>query len=407
MLARRRFTAIPTRVVRSALRHSSSSSSAAALPALVSPPDGSVAFTRCAQCQKPLIAAEAKVCGGCHCVAYCSEACQRAHHHAVHSKECESFKRYATRDVRVTLPHPEPAWLATAMDHAGDKSYYDVLEQLDVHLDPAFRLLCGSQGAPSPHHYMAEAIAGGQPIAADSAPVTSWSDYYSARGLVPEPTAALLSFPLTLYHILALHQQQHPAPLPADGTPPSPLRVHYLGPEKEIFLMPLFRELVELLPSTHLEVAMIGPVAFDLPPKPLVYEGAAGGSLTITVHRGAYHTLAREGQLPNRGQADVVVALNAGLAAAGYGWAATLELLAKKAALGKPTPLYVTDYSDYSIDKAVAFAEARGLALTSPVSLNPFRAPLRQPLVAGGSVGFPWLSNGFLVGFNTAPVAAA
>ena len=34
------------------------------------------------------------------------------------------------------------------------------------------------------------------------------------------------------------------------------------------------------------------------------------------------------------------------------------------------------------------------------VTLNPFRAPLRQPLVAGGAVGFPWLSNGFLAGWN-------
>ena len=53
----------------------------------------------------------------------------------------------------------------------------------------------------------------------------------------------------------------------------------------------------------------------------------------------------------------------------------------------------------YSAEKAVAFAEARGLRLASPIALNPFRAPLRQPLVAGGSVGLPWLSNGFLAGF--------
>ena len=36
------------------------------------------------------------------------------------------------------------------------------------------------------------------------------------------------------------------------------------------------------------------------------------------------------------------------------------------------------------------------------VGLNPFRMPLRQGLVNGGSVGFPWLSNGFVAGFINA-----
>ena len=79
------------------------------------------------------------------------------------------------------------------------------------------------------------------------------------------------------------------------------------------------------MPASHVEVEMIGPIAFDIPTRPLVFEGAAGGRVTITLHRGAYHTLAREGMLP-RGAPDVVLALNAGLAAMGYGWAPTLEV---------------------------------------------------------------------------------
>ena len=34
---------------------------------------------------------------------------------------------------------------------------------------------------------------------------------------------------------------------------------------------------ITLLPSTVLHIDMIGPVAFDLPPKPLIYEGPRGG----------------------------------------------------------------------------------------------------------------------------------
>ena len=54
-----------------------------------------------------------------------------------------------------------------------------------------------------------------------------------------------------------------------------------------------------------------------------------------------------------------------------------------------------------SIRRGAAFAQRHGMRLSVPVRLNPFRMPLRQGLVNGGSVGFPWVSNGFLAGFNT------
>ena len=159
-------------------------------------------------------------------------------------------------------------------------------------------------------------------------------------------------------------------------------------------MLPLFRELALLLPAANIEVEMVGPVAFDLPAKPITFEGRLGGSVTIKAHRGAYHLLTLAGQLHTP---DVAIALNAGLAAAGYNWGPTVQLLQRQG-----TPFFLTDYSEYSAEKAVAFAEARGMRTSLPVALNPFRAPLCQPLVAGGSVGFPWVSNGFLAGFSSA-----
>ena len=90
-----------------------------------------------------------------------------------------------------------------------------------------------------------------------------------------------------------------------------------------------------------------------------------------------------------------VVALNAGLAAPGYNWSPTLALLQRQ-----KTPFFFSDYSEYSADKAMALAETHGMPVAQPVIINPFRAPARQPRVVGGAVGFPWLSNGFLAGFN-------
>ena len=46
------------------------------------------------------------------------------------------------------------------MDHRGDATYLELLEALGVGEEPAYRLLCGAQAAPSPHRHMVDAIEG-------------------------------------------------------------------------------------------------------------------------------------------------------------------------------------------------------------------------------------------------------
>ena len=199
------------------------------------------------------------------------------------------------------------------MDHDGTGTYSELLHRLHMNQEGSpYRLLTGEQGAPSPHRHMLNGIASKISPEPQSPPLTSWAEYYAARAISEHtPLAMLLSFPLTLYHILQLHQQSH-----GNDTDfvRNPIRVHYLGPEKELFLLPLFRELAFLMPTSHIEVSMIGPIAFDIPEKPITYEGPHGGTITLTAHRGSYHVLAQEGSLP-KGKPDVAVALNAGLGA--------------------------------------------------------------------------------------------
>eukprot|EP00966_Prymnesium_polylepis_P204193 4730107-Prymnesium_polylepis.1 len=166
-------------------------------------------------------------------------------------------------------------------------------------------------------------------------------------------------------------------------------------------MWPLFRELALLLPATTLELTMVsaGSSAVDLP-APLVYQGSRGGSLTLRARGGAgewyHHVLEMPRMAPAAlPPADVAVALNAGLAVPNYNWPPTLRALQRAG-----TPFYFTDYSEYSAEKAAAVAVAHGMVPSGPIRLNPFRAPLRHGLVNGGSVGFPWVSNGFIAGFR-------
>lgn len=201
----------------------------AALPALVRVGnDAPVRFVSCSYCRKPLKIP--LMCSGCECVSYCGPSCQASDR--AHATVCADFGRYRSRDVRVSLG--DAPWVAAAMDHQADVSYCAVLEQMGsergwnlqsraaaesalrppsatpdallvpalagVHQDEAYRLLCGCAGPPTPHRHLIEPLEGSPPIAA---PPVSWASYYEARGLPSSsPLATLLTFPLTLFHIL-------------------------------------------------------------------------------------------------------------------------------------------------------------------------------------------------------------
>lgn len=188
---------------------------------LVRPGKGPVTFVSCSQCGAPTSAP--LVCGVCRCISYCSAACRAKD--PMTPQERADLARYAKRDVRVTLDGAhssnaaEPAWLAAAMDHQADMPYSSVLEQMGVHDDEAYRLLSGCTGPPSPHRHLIEAIEGAH---AFERPPRDWAGYYRGRGLpAASPLAVLLTFPLTVYHVL---EQLELTDLER------PLRVHLLGP---------------------------------------------------------------------------------------------------------------------------------------------------------------------------------
>jgi hypothetical protein len=285
----------------------------------------------------------------------------------------------------------EPGWLRTALDCRSSMEWCALLETMGIH-DAAHGLLCGCTKPSNPHCSVPNPLSGVPWTPRAAGPLRSWAAYYAWRGLTSDShVALLLSWPLTVY--LCLLQ------LGLTGLQ-RPVSVHYLGPEKEVMLLPLFLQaLAELLPTATIVIDMVGPLGIPLPAT-TTCEGACGGSVTISVHKGLYHTVG----LP---QPDVAIAPNAGLSVIGYAdrWPETLRYIHEKR-----IPFVFTDYSEQSVEKGLALAAAKfGMAPSSTggVVLNPFRMPLREPLVRGGAVGFPTVSNGFLAAFHTPPGAFA
>jgi len=364
--------------------------------ALAIPPAESITFLRCYSCEKPVHSSDVQVCGGCYSVCYCSQTCQLAD--ASHVDECAAAKQHMATAVRVHLPG-KPSWLDEAMDHRCESTCCELLKRMGCHEAEAYQLLCGCTLPSATHRYVANCIEAGS-AAPDGVELASWSDYYEHRKpLLPpdSPLAVLLTWPLTVYFALSrLGLTRHGVE--------REVVVHYLGPEKEVMMLPLFSELAVLCPSSTITIVMVGPLGIALPP-PITFEGAKGGRVSVSVLKGLYHEAGLE-------TPDLAIAPNAGLAVAGYKdrWPPTLRHVEKRT-----IPFLFSDYSEQSIEKGLAVVRVVSETLarvtgaqpessmqpSSRVVLNPFRAPMRLPRVNGGSVGHPTISNGWFACFNT------
>lgn len=415
---------------------------------LVPPPAGSYAFGGCLQCEMPV--ASPRVCSECLAVCYCSESCLEKDRQ--HAMLCAKWKEHAQRDTFVALPG-DPSWVKACMLHNGKHDRRKILGALGL-AGGIYGVACGLGSAVALVVYedehertkhereQARMVQGlGSPApeiavlpvgrSAEATPA-SWAEYYEARGFEPDsPVALLMTFPLTLFHILSKVVE---ADVLASGH--KAVRVHYIGPEvKEMVLGPLYRELAVLMPAALIESECrhsnpprptrevdrpslrLGPPLADPSPYPrravdmvgqlaatgfgvekgasMVVEtcaGARGGSVTVRWHDGIYDAR----RLEKLGRPDVAVALNAGLGAEQYEWGAAIDALE-----AHRTPFVVSGYTENELLIGTMGTVGGKLDLTMPIHLNPFRQPLRWPEATGKSMAVPWVCNGFLCGFNT------
>ena len=222
--------------------------------------------------------------------------------------------------------------------------------------------------------------------------IDSWAAYYKLREIPKEsPVAILLTFPLTLYHVITEYGE---VPCAVAKMLCRPLRIHIVGAEKEVNFLDLFKEVAYLFPSDFfLELVFV--VREDmLPPKLRVmgkFETVLIPNLTVHVVGG---TWGDESSLDPKfdcgsGPPDMVVAFNAGLYAY-ESWRTVVRYLDQNKGV-------VGVFSDYNEWSAVQCASLGGESARNSVNMNPFRQPRAMPVY---SMNLPQYSNGFLYVFN-------
>ncbi|KAH8865060.1 Zinc finger MYND domain-containing protein 15 [Schistosoma japonicum] len=236
-----------------------------------------------------------------------------------------------------------------------------------------------------------------------------WLDYYKWRGLcsadeesISNPLALILHWPLTLYHIAA-----HKLPQIRPCCIPKILKIrklviHVVGVEKELSLLPVFKELDHLFkPELRICIYFIGR-HFDSAADKVVYH--LSPRLSISVWSGLYHEFLHTQKLKSE-LPDLIIGFNAGLAAY-LTWPVTLSSIGETG-----VPVFFTDSCLYSSLWGFQVTSSLGLGPSSLDSilydcchqsstetqsclvLNPFRSPIR---IKAPGVRWGWFSNAFI-----------
>lgn len=235
----------------------------------------------------------------------------------------------------------------------------------------------------------------------------TWSEYYLWRGLpLDSPVAILLHFPLTLYYSLHLVAAKT---FRTDIMTRRMLRVHYLGPKRELDQPEIFAELTAILQVRCIHIDFIGP---DVPSFRNLEELELTGlpecsdddckcklpsekanmkcSFTCKLWKGFYHDVYK--QVAENFPPDIIFAPNAGVAAF-PSWIPTLELINRL-----QIPAIFTDYcEEAAILASRCIQEVLACQLTIPMQINPFRQPMTPPCKV---MELPTYSNCFLFGIN-------
>ncbi|XP_015694633.2 zinc finger MYND domain-containing protein 15 [Oryza brachyantha] len=351
-------------------------------------------------------------CGGCGAVAYCSRAHQDIHW-SVHQEECSRLASHMRRnDLLKQFPFTFSVE-SPASNHTFSKPRCFFLESLKLHQKGFWKseCICGPEiTSVKDLSISAEWDIGSSlcPCTEPETPVpkslSTWEDYYQWRSLpLHSPAAVLLHWPLTLYHCIQLSRLQTSK---YDGQ--DTLRIHYLGPEKELLQLAVFGELRALYPGVRLYIELVGPAVpksrdgevinissyahcsdesccckSSIGPKDLICS-----SVTFKLRKGLYHE--RYSDILKDSKPHLIIAPNAGVAAYPT-WKPTIEIINEVG-----VPAFFTDFCEEAAHLASSCINSiTGQPLRVPIQVNPFRQPIA---VDNSALCLPCYSNCFVFG---------
>ncbi|XP_051122037.1 uncharacterized protein LOC127245292 isoform X2 [Andrographis paniculata] len=358
-------------------------------------------------------------CHRCRAVAYCSVGHQVSHW-SVHRGECSRLEQQMKRvDVLKDFPFTfgqETAeiqetrcsfLIRKGIHRVGMWTWECSCGQSDISFDNSryfqFSMLINCWNLPS------ELCPCKEPSTSLQQCLTTWKDYCQWR-CIPfySPAALLLHWPLTVYWAVQLSIRERLLPQVGEK-----LRIHYLGPEKELLQLAVFGELQALFPGVKVHIDLIGPAIpnhrngeqIDLCSYPQCcnidcqckhsFENCRDGKMTsqsppvtLLLHAGCYHDFYK---LAQDFPPQIIIAPNAGVAAYTT-WLPTLKLIKEI-----KVPAIFSDYCEEASHLATrCISSWIGTALKFPIQLNPFRQPFP---IEDSALCLPCYSNCFLFGF--------
>ncbi|KAG6429627.1 hypothetical protein SASPL_107679 [Salvia splendens] len=349
-------------------------------------------------------------CQRCQVVAYCSLAHQVSHRSA-HKRECERFEQQMKR---ANTLNDFPFTFTQIQD-----TRCSFLNRLGVHLLGMWICECSCGGVSASSYDHSRLMSSWNlpselcPCRGPSSPIpdclTSWKDYYEWRHIpFCSPASLLLHWPLTIFRAIQLATLESLLPEFANE-----LRIHYLGPERELLQLVIFGELQALFPGVKLYIDLVGPAI------PNVRDGEKidlctyaqcndmgcecqssadsyrervdtrlSSAITLRLHAGCYHDCYRE--LLQDSFPHIIIAPNAGVAAY-KSWIPTLEVIKDL-----KVPAVFSDYCEEACHLAAScIRSVTGYAPRIPIQINPFRQPL---CVEESALYLPCYSNCFMFG---------
>ncbi|EPS59438.1 hypothetical protein M569_15370, partial [Genlisea aurea] len=211
--------------------------------------------------------AASRRCDRCRAVGYCSLSHQVSHR-SIHKIECDRFRRQMNRaDVLSDFPftfYVEPSKVQVV----SFEKRCSFLARHGVH--GLGMWICECSCGSSLINFdtisfipdwllSSELCPCNEPSISLQGRLSSWKDYCEWRHLpLSSPAAVILHWPLTVYWAIQLATGCNLLPEIKNE-----LRIHYLGPEKELLQLAAFGELQALFPGVRIYIDFVGPAIPD------------------------------------------------------------------------------------------------------------------------------------------------